>query len=419
MPWWNRSGGVHSSSARSHSAQSPSSESSSPQCSSESASPTRRQRRDFGMWSRRDMHHQQPRLTRQRKLRHLTTLDMEAVEFEGLDRDVRAGEWGSSTSVTRSASSLESSPAVRFAGKPGTARLVHRPQPLPLPEKAGYQLPSPEAKLGRGVGEEGSGTSSSSLVEPTAERLAAATPVSRLAYHTLHKGNEHVDVAPSGVSSGHKRMVFQDQSATDSIHFRLIAPPSSAPTSGLSSPALSPRRLSIGDFFPLNPFPLRGPVTWSAPEFPSLDIIAGYSTQNSPEKSFPSPDHSPLYSPTVKSPGRRSRTPSSPPSPLHPKNPEPTAAWPDSNNNVNVHPLPLPPGGLAPVQPPFSLPTAPKHEAASMTNQWQKGKLIGSGTFGNVYQATHRHTGALCAMKEVNLISDDPKSAECIKQLEQ
>jgi hypothetical protein len=30
-----------------------------------------------------------------------------------------------------------------------------------------------------------------------------------------------------------------------------------------------------------------------------------------------------------------------------------------------------------------------------------------------------RVTGASCAMKEVDIIPDDPKSAECIKQLEQ
>jgi len=30
-----------------------------------------------------------------------------------------------------------------------------------------------------------------------------------------------------------------------------------------------------------------------------------------------------------------------------------------------------------------------------------------------------RETGALCAMKEVEMFPDDPKSAECIKQLEQ
>ena len=31
----------------------------------------------------------------------------------------------------------------------------------------------------------------------------------------------------------------------------------------------------------------------------------------------------------------------------------------------------------------------------------------------------NRETGALCAMKEVEMFPDDPKSAECIKQLEQ
>lgn len=29
-----------------------------------------------------------------------------------------------------------------------------------------------------------------------------------------------------------------------------------------------------------------------------------------------------------------------------------------------------------------------------------------------------RETGALCAMKEVDIIPDDPKSAECMRQLE-
>lgn len=32
---------------------------------------------------------------------------------------------------------------------------------------------------------------------------------------------------------------------------------------------------------------------------------------------------------------------------------------------------------------------------------------------------SYRETGATCAMKEVDIIPDDPKSAECIKQLEQ
>lgn len=178
MPWWNRSGGGgHSQSARSQSAQSPSSQSSSPKCLSSSSSPPRqqRQRRDFGIvWSRRDMHHQQPRLTRQRKLRHLTNLDVEGLE--GVGGGGGQGRWGALTPVTRSASTLESSPAIRFAG---TARSALRPQPLPLPEKVGYQLPSPQETLGRGVGEEASGTSesSSSLLEPIGERLSSANPV--------------------------------------------------------------------------------------------------------------------------------------------------------------------------------------------------------------------------------------------------
>ncbi|CAN1221248.1 Mitogen-activated protein kinase kinase kinase 5 [Linum grandiflorum] len=54
-----------------------------------------------------------------------------------------------------------------------------------------------------------------------------------------------------------------------------------------------------------------------------------------------------------------------------------------------------------------------------MKSQWQKGKLIGRGTFGSVFVATNRETGALCAMKEVDIFPDDPKSQECIKQLEQ
>lgn len=67
----------------------------------------------------------------------------------------------------------------------------------------------------------------------------------------------------------------------------------------------------------------------------------------------------------------------------------------------------------------FTTQSAPKVEMPSVAGQWQKGKLLGSGTFGCVYEATNRHTGALCAMKEVNIIPDDAKSAESLKQLEQ
>ncbi|URE16809.1 hypothetical protein MUK42_11055 [Musa troglodytarum] len=135
---------------------------------------------------------------------------------------------------------------------------------------------------------------------------------------------------------------------------------------------------------------------------------------------IPSPEHSPLCSPTTRSPILRSRNPTAPSSPLHAKMfPENSAAWHGNGGNVNVHPLPLPPGATPCSQSAFAHQSAAKAEASLKANQWKKGKLIGSGTFGNVYEATNRHNGALCAMKEVNIIPDDAKSAECLKQLEQ
>ena len=40
-------------------------------------------------------------------------------------------------------------------------------------------------------------------------------------------------------------------------------------------------------------------------------------------------------------------------------------------------------------------------------------------TYTNSISSFDRETGALCAMKEVEILPDDLKSAECIKQLEQ
>ncbi|KAE8715510.1 Mitogen-activated protein kinase kinase kinase YODA [Hibiscus syriacus] len=92
---------------------------------------------------------------------------------------------------------------------------------------------------------------------------------------------------------------------------------------------------------------------------------------------------------------------------------------------LNAHPLPLPPGAFQSSQSPKPLPSpVPKHIsekpiATSIISQWKKGRLLGRGTYGSVYEATNRETGALCAMKEVDIIPDDPKSVECVKQLEQ
>ncbi|KAL0377748.1 UNVERIFIED_CONTAM: Mitogen-activated protein kinase kinase kinase [Sesamum radiatum] len=152
---------------------------------------------------------------------------------------------------------------------------------------------------------------------------------------------------------------------------------------------------------------------------------------------------------------------SSPPGPTSPLNTRlssesPLPRW-ESNGQATVHPLPLPPGAAMSSQPTPASPagsksdfpgastpsqssplssfsTKPEFPGASIPSQpyplspvgskrvksqWQKGKLIGRGTFGSVYVASNRETGALCAMKEVEILPDDSKSAECMRQLEQ
>ncbi|CAH9100420.1 unnamed protein product [Cuscuta epithymum] len=102
-------------------------------------------------------------------------------------------------------------------------------------------------------------------------------------------------------------------------------------------------------------------------------------------------------------------------------------------NNLNVHPLPLPPGvlRLSPSCPTHnntekSAQSCPTHNNAEKSDTplptkglWQKRKLLGRGTYGTVYVASNCETGALCAMKEVEYALDDPKALECIQQLEQ
>ncbi|OAY50885.1 mitogen-activated protein kinase kinase kinase 5 [Manihot esculenta] len=202
-----------------------------------------------------------------------------------------------------------------------------------------------------------------------------------------------------------------------------IASPRSAPTSGLSSPAVSPQRSNTGDFLP-SFVASQACHKWSASEVPDFDRRAGHSSQGSSLKAMHSPDHSPFHSPSLQSPYLpKSHNKFSFPS--HNKLLQGNSKeWPDSNSHFSAHPLPLPPGA-APPESFMPSPPAILHHTIENTNvsvrktQWQKGKLIGRGTYGSVFVGTNRETGALCAMKEVDIIPDDPKSAECIKQLEQ
>ncbi|KAK9129616.1 hypothetical protein Sjap_010103 [Stephania japonica] len=341
---------------------------------------------------------QQPRLVRQRKLRHLTDLQVWRSPLVG--------------QVQVSGNSTPASSA-----SPGTARSSSSAKPLPLP------LPELAAFVRRDLG--GNAALPSSRDAEESERgeglVGDGIPLSsprrrRPIFRTTVKNTECIDTRNSKFPVDRGKTALRDLYSVDNDQdFQLNAPPLSAPTSGFSSPMLSPRRMSSGSFFSSPYLTSQGVSAWSAREMPSVDMLAGFSSHTSPDKFLSSPERSPLHSPR-----QNPRSPRGGASPMHPKLPmESTTAWPDSNGPVAVHPLPLPPGAASPSQPTLGPQTVIKPDLSPKIGQWHKQKLIGSGTFGSVYVAMNSETGALCAMKEVNLIPDDPKSAECIKQLEQ
>ncbi|XP_057973343.1 mitogen-activated protein kinase kinase kinase 5-like isoform X2 [Malania oleifera] len=212
-----------------------------------------------------------------------------------------------------------------------------------------------------------------------------------------------------------------DKSGESAYHnLRLKVPVRSAPASGLSSPVVSPRRSNTGDFLP---FSYTAPQDFQVRpglEVAVLDRLASCAPCLPHVKITPSPDHSPLHSPTPQSPCMGPKNPSGIMFSMHHNLlPEGSAIWPENDSHVNVHPLPLPPGALKPSQAHVVRHFLEEPNASSMKTQWLRGRLIGRGTFGSVYVATNRETGASCAMKEVDIIPDDPQSAECVKQLEQ
>nr|KYP66661.1 Mitogen-activated protein kinase kinase kinase ANP1 [Cajanus cajan] len=216
----------------------------------------------------------------------------------------------------------------------------------------------------------------------------------------------------TGLMTGQGQGQGQGQCQGDSTLWTSI-PTRSAPTSPFGSPIISPKNAKTDDFIPYYYVSPKANQFWSAPEMPINDPspppaffdISALRTSDNP----PSPHHSPRgKSPTAPSPSCSS---------IPPRLSLDTSIA--RRETLTVHPLPLPPWAPLPSPPPTFSPPLAKTECHPMINQWQKGKLIGRGTFGSVYVATNRKTGALCAMKEAEIFSDDPKSAECIKQLEQ
>ncbi|KAL4583629.1 hypothetical protein LXL04_008209 [Taraxacum kok-saghyz] len=237
------------------------------------------------------------------------------------------------------------------------------PQPLPLPNDDYFQFP----------------------VEAYS-RVDGRCRSDRCTTNTNSRG-----VATSSkTSTYHRRRCYPDgEKVGDEI--RLDVPARSAPTTASTSPTLTSKRFNTVDIFD---------SAFAVPREFQISLP-------------PTRERSQFHSPPLQSPYRNCPTATPSLHLLNTKSPRETSMSRTESNNANVHPLPRPPRH---VSTPRSL---DKSDAQWTKGQWQKGKLLGRGTYGSVYEAINRETGGLCAMKEVDIIPDDTKSAECIRQLEQ
>ncbi|KAG2663801.1 hypothetical protein I3760_16G049700 [Carya illinoinensis] len=338
----------------------------------------------------------QRRLTRQRKLRHASDRDLGLQLSEG------------------SYLSLPGSPKKSHSwGEPEHWSCSAVPQRLPLPELSSSWRPestalnSGHARLGSP--KEGSGFSLGRSCQTSAFSSPVVSPQRQNARELFPPS-----VNPSSLkySNNYCRGFFQDlNDECVNGDFRLKVPVRSAPTSVFSSPVGSPRRLSSRDLFP---------SSLAFQEYQHNNVCC-YSNVP-PTRTMPGPDQSPLHGPILQSSHPSHKSSNRTVFPSHHKLASESYV---ERPEISAHPLPLPPGAvLSPQSSMQPQSTTVQHVieqpcVSSFAGQWIKGKLIGHGTFGSVYLATNRESGALCAMKEVDIIPDDPKSVECVKQLEQ
>ncbi|KAJ1419778.1 Protein kinase domain [Sesbania bispinosa] len=344
------------------------------------------------------------RLTRQRKLRHLSDQDIGSLystdsspsssspSFQGSpEPSLKSRSLGCSDHRSSSASPqplpLPESPLTRRPGSTRPDLFAHRSFPLPrkTEDHDGMVNTKPSHNLGK--------SSLDSNLANSKYNLRVHIPAARF-LTVVNVGNS---------SYKDPRIVSHDNDDSESIpNLSLGVAAKSAPTSAVTTPVTSPRRSSNVDFLdPTANFPLE----------------VNDNVKMLPAKTFHSPDHSPPHCPLILA---RFINPKTQEGSQHPK--FLSSMWPE-NNHVDAHPLPLPlraspPAQLPMLHQPSTMPHAMEN-LPSVKGRWQKGKLIGRGTFGSVFHATNLETGASCAMKEVDLIPDDPTSVECMKQLEQ
>ncbi|KAJ7004101.1 mitogen-activated protein kinase kinase kinase YODA isoform X1 [Populus alba x Populus x berolinensis] len=246
------------------------------------------------------------------------------------------------------------------------------------------------------------------------------------------------------LSTPPKRAIFSSQVQNLQIPHRVAF--FSAPDSSMSSPSRSPMRAFGTEQVINNGF-------WAGKTYSDIGVLgsgqcsspgSGYNSgQNSIggdmsgqllwPNSRCSPECSPLPSPRMTSPGPSSRIHSGAVTPLHPRAAGVTIESPTSrpdDGKQQSHRLPLPPITISnnhPFSPTYSASTSPSvprspsrmENPTSSGTRWQKGRMLGRGSFGDVYLGFNRERGEMCAMKEVALFSDDAKSKESAQQLGQ
>ncbi|KAK7252844.1 hypothetical protein RIF29_37081 [Crotalaria pallida] len=335
------------------------------------------------------------------------------------------------TSLSRSPSLVSRSSTSSFdRGYNRSSSSSVGPQPLPLPELSSSaifrhrdndsRLPSPKDAVGpssvsRGFQDEGG------VSTPFRMRSVFASQ------DTTRKNAEYVETRSPGVGP-------QDSSARtrSNMNFWINVPTRSVPSSPFGSPTINTQITRNDEFVPYHYVTPKTNQFWSAPEMVISETLAALPLPAFFDLSATTPTGSTTYNHNnnnnniSSSPHQSPRGTTSPRQQHLPRSPStrPSSPIPRRENiaPLSVHPLPLPPwagAGLPSPSSTLSQPGGTNKTEPSIKSQWQKGKLIGRGTFGSVYVASNRETGALCAMKEAEIFSDDPKSAESIKQLEQ
>lgn len=231
--------------------------------------------------------------------------------------------------------------------------------------------------------------------------LAMSGFCSSLSHQIIRKTTENA-ATNSSKTPTYRRRGFRQLLNVESVPYslRLNAPPKSAPTTGFSSPALSPQRFSTVDLSHslVNRLELRGSTS---PQGPLSNKLACsppqmFSTQVFSARQTCTPDHSPVHSPKFNSAFQDSRNASGLAFHSHHKSlPESSVGLREGSSHANLHPLPLPPGGPKPSHSTTNGYVMEKPDVSLVKGQWTKGKLIGRGTFGSVYEAVNRYANLL------------------------